>query len=458
MPIFKRKEKESKPVEAAPSVGFVCLGCPKNQVNAERMMADLQAAGFAVTENVYHGADAVIVNTCAFIDDAKKEAVEHILEMAELKKQGIVKKVLVTGCLAQGFAQEIAREIPEADAVLGLGANGDIVRRVEAVLAGGTNLELPDLACLPLSGPRRLTSPEHWAYLQIAEGCDNRCAYCKIPELRGKFRSRALEDILDEANLLVEQGVRELVLIAQDTTRWGLDLYGALRLPELLHELCKIEELRRVRLLYCYPDEVTDELIEVIADEPKIAKYIDLPLQHIDDRILRAMGRRGSSAQIRALLDKLRENVPGIAIRTTFITGYPGEDEAAFEALSAFIAEQRFAHMGVFAFSPQEGTPACGLPDQVEPEVAQARAEILTQQQAEIALQLQQEAVGREFDVIVDVYDPYTDSFIGHGEADAPEIDGTVLFTAWENLQAGEMARVEIFDVQEDSLVGRTIL
>jgi len=457
MAIFKRKTKAAEPAQAAPSVGFVCLGCPKNQVNAERMMADLQAAGFTIVENVYHGADAVIVNTCAFIDDAKKEAVEHILEMAELKKQGTVKKLLVTGCLSQGYREEIAKEMPEADAVLGLGANGDIARHVEAVLAGGSAVAFPDLACLPLNGPRKLTSPGHWAWLQIADGCDNRCTYCKIPQLRGGFRSRTLEDILEEANLLAEQGVRELVLIAQDTTRWGLDLYGELRLPELLCALCKIDELRRVRLLYCYPDEVTDELIEVIASEPKIAKYLDLPLQHIDDRILKSMGRRGGSDEIRGLLDQLREKIPGIAIRTTFITGFPGEDEAAFEALSDFITVQRFAHMGVFAFSPQEGTPACELPDQVEPEVAQARAEILTQQQAEIVLQLQQEAVGREIDVIVDVYDPYTDSFIGRGEADAPEIDGMVVFTAWENLQAGDAARVEIVDVKEDCLVGRAL-
>ena len=458
MAIFKRKEKEIVPEEPARrSVAFVCLGCPKNQVNAERMMADLQAAGFALAENVYHGADAVIVNTCAFIDDAKKEAVEHILEMAELKRDGVVGKVLVTGCLAQGYQEELVKEIPEADAVLGLGANRDIASHVEAVLAGETVTEFPDLACLPINGPRRLTSPGHWAYLQIAEGCGNRCAYCKIPELRGEFRSRSMEDILDEAALLVEQGARELVLIAQDTTRWGLDLFGELRLPALLRELCKIDGLRRVRLLYCYPDEVTDELIEVIASEPKLAKYIDLPLQHIDDRVLKAMGRRGTSAQVCALLDKLREKIPGIAIRTTFITGFPGEDEAAFEALSAFIAEQRFAHMGMFAFSPQEGTRACGLPDQVEPEIAQSRAEILTQQQAEIALQLQEEAAGKAFEVMVDEYDPYTDSFIGRGDADAPEIDGTVVFTAWENLQAGNVAQVEIFDVREDSLVGRAL-
>ena len=456
MAIFKKKEKQPAQ-ETRRTVAFVCLGCPKNQVNAERMMADLEAAGFTLAGSVYDGADAVIVNTCAFIDDAKQEAVEHILEMAELKKQDVVKKVIVAGCLAQGFAQEIAKEIPEADAVLGLGANGDIARHVEAVLTGEKIEEFPDLSCLPLNGPRRLTSPAHWAWLQIADGCDNRCTYCKIPGLRGDFRSRAMEDILEEANLLAAQGARELVLIAQDTTRWGLDLYGELRLPDLLRALCEIEELHRVRLLYCYPDEVTDELIDVMASEPKIAKYIDLPLQHIDDRILKAMGRRGNSAEIRELLETLRSKIPGIAIRTTFITGFPGEDEAAFEALSAFVEEQRFAHMGVFAFSPQEGTAAYDLPDQVEPEIVQARASILTQQQAEIAMQLQQEAIGQVLEVIVDEYEPYTDSFIGRGQGDAPEIDGSALFTSRANLQAGALARVEIFDAKEDILVGRAV-
>jgi len=457
MAIFKKKEKQPAAQEAQPKAAFVCLGCPKNQVNAERMMADLEAAGFVLAESVYQGADAVIINTCAFIDDAKQEAVEHILEMAELKKQGVVKKIIVTGCLAQGYGNEIAKEIPEADAVLGLGANGDIARHVEAVLAGEEIEEFPALSCLPLGGPRRVTSPGHWAYLQIADGCDNRCAYCKIPELRGAFRSRAMEDILEEAKLLVGNGARELVLIAQDTTRWGLDLYGELRLPELLRALCRIDGLRRVRLLYCYPDEVTDELIEVMASEPKIAKYIDLPLQHVDGRILKAMGRRGNSAQIRALLEALREKIPGIAIRTTFITGFPGEDEAAFESLSAFIAEQRFAHMGVFAFSPQEGTAACGLPDQVEQEIAQERVQILTQQQAEIALQSQEGAVGQVIEVMVDEYDSYTDSFIGRGEADAPEIDNVIVFTSRANLQAGDIVKVEILDAKEDVLVGRAL-
>lgn len=436
-------------------VGCISLGCPKNQVNAERMLAAVEAAGMRVVENVYHGADVVVVNTCAFIDDAKKEAVESILEMAALKDEGLVRKIVVTGCLAQGYRDEIVKEIPEVDAVLGLGANGDIVRGIEEVLAGGRCAQFPDVNRLPLSGPRKLTTPEHWAYLQIAEGCSNHCAYCKIPALRGEFRSREMEDVLAEARTLVDGGVRELVLIAQDTTRFGWDIYHQYCLPELLRKLCKIDKIRWIRLLYCYPDEVTDELVDMIASEPKVVKYIDLPLQHADDRILKAMGRRGMQADIRRVLTKLRAKIPGIAIRTTFISGFPGEDEAAFEALSGFIEEQRFAHMGVFTFSPQEGTPAYAMPGRVEPEVAQRRAEILMQQQAEIAAQLQNERIGHEIAVMVEEYDPYTDSYTGRSSADTPEIDNYVTFTSARNLQAGDVTNVEIFGVREDGLLGR---
>ena len=441
----------------AARVGFVCLGCPKNQVNAERMMADLQAAGMRLAENVYHGADAVIVNTCGFIDDAKKEAIENILEMAELKRDGIVKKILVTGCLSQRYQREIAQEIPEVDAVLGLGANAEIVQYVQNVLEGDRPVDFPPLHCLTLSGPRKLTSPEHWAYLQIADGCSNRCAYCAIPDIRGPFRSRTIEDILDEASALAGQGVKELILIAQDVTCYGLDLYTQRRLPELLRALCCVEGIRWIRLLYCYPDEISDELIGVMASENKVVKYLDLPLQHADDRILQAMGRRGSQAEIREVVTKLRTNIPGVAIRTTFITGLPGEDEQAFETLSAFIEEMRFDHMGVFAFSPQEGTPAYDMPDQVDGQIAQKRAEILTQQQAEIARQLQQAQIGKILEVMVEEYDPYTDSFVGRSGCDAPEIDGFVTFTSKKNLLAGDIARVEIFDVRDDALLGKAV-
>ena len=439
-------------------VGFICLGCPKNQVNAERMMASVRAAGMELVENIYSdGADAVIVNTCGFIDDAKREAIESILEMAELKAEGHVGRVIVAGCLAESYREQIKAEIPEVDAVLGLGANEDIVRHVEEALSGDGAEVFPALECLPLSGPRYLTGPAHWAYLQLADGCSNRCAYCKIPDIRGPFRSRAEEDILGEAEGLVKNGARELVLIAQDTTRYGLDLTGEPRLPDLLRKLCLMKDLRWIRLLYCYPDMVSDELIRVMAEEEKIVKYIDLPLQHIDDGILRAMGRRADSAQIKALLAKLREKIPGITIRTTFITGFPGEDEARFEALSAFVEEQRFEHMGVFAFSPQEGTPAYLMANRIDAETARRRADILTQQQADIAEGLGRERVGQILPVIVEEYDPYTDSYMGRGFCDAPEIDGGVIFVSKRDLDIGDIVQVRIRGIREDDLLGEAI-
>ena len=451
MPIFKKKAPAQDAASDAKRVkiAFVALGCPKNQVNAERMMADLTAAGFTIAESVFHGADAVIVNTCGFVDDAKKEAIDSILEMVQLKQDDTVKKILVTGCLAQRYQDEIMAEIPEVDAVLGLGANDDIADLMLQVLQEDTSVtQYPDLSCLKLSGARERMSPEHWAYLQISDGCSNNCTYCSIPSIRGPLRCREIDDILSEAQQLAQSGVRELVLIAQDTTAYP-------NLPELLRALCQIDELRWIRLLYCYPDGMSDELIAVMAAEPKIVKYIDLPLQHADDRILNAMGRRGTQADIIAVLGKLRKAMPGIAIRTTFIAGFPGEDEQAFETLAAFVEEQRFARMGAFAFSPQEGTPAYDMPGQVEPETAQQRVEILTQQQAAIALQLMQESVGQTLEVMVQEYDTYTDSYIGRSTADAPEIDGLVLFTGREHLHAGDVAQVEILGTKEDWLVGK---
>jgi ribosomal protein S12 methylthiotransferase len=439
-------------------IAFIGLGCPKNQVNAERMLAQLQATGMELVENIYsEGADAAVINTCCFIDDAKREAIESILEMVELKREGLVGRVIVTGCMAQSYGKEIWKEIPEVDAVLGLGANGDVARHVLDVLGGKRVDACPGLECLPLGGPRTLTSPAHWAYLQLADGCSNRCSYCKIPDIRGPYRSRTLEDILEEAEQLVAGGVKELVLIAQDTTRYGRDIYGKRCLPALLRALCLINGLQWIRLLYCYPDEVDDELIQVLAEEDKIVKYIDLPLQHIDDQILRAMGRRGSAQQIRLLLEKLRAYVPDIAIRTTFITGFPGEEEDAFEALSAFVAEQKFEHMGVFSFSPQEGTPAYDMPNQVDGETSRRRADTLTQQQAEIVAQRKQGYIGKILQVIVEGYDGYSDSYTGRTPLDAPEIDGGVVFVSRQNLEDGDIVSVKLRGVREDDLLGEAI-
>ncbi len=437
-------------------VGFISLGCPKNQVNGERMLAALAAEGMVAVDPL-EGADAMIINTCGFIDDAKREAIENILEAVELKRDGMVKAVIVAGCLAESYREEILKEIPEVDAVLGLGANGDIVRYVREALEGANPMAFPDIGCLPMEGERLLTTPAYWAYLQIADGCSNCCAYCKIPSIRGPFRSRPMEDILLEAEGLAAGGARELILVAQDTTRYGEDLYGELRLPTLLRALAEIEGLRWLRLLYCYPDAVTDELIEAIAEEPKVVKYIDLPLQHADDRILRAMGRRGGQAELRALLERLRKRVPGITIRTTFLTGFPGEDDAAFEALSAFVEEQRFDRLGVFAFSPQEGTPAFDMEGQVEPGAAARRADILMEQQNSIALENAEAKIGQTIEVVVEDYDGYTDSYTGRSAQDAPEIDGLVYFTSPLQLEDGEFAKVKIFGMKEYDLLGEAV-
>ena len=434
-------------------VGFIGLGCPKNQVNGERMMAALEAEGMALVDPL-DGADAVIINTCGFIDDAKREAIESILEAVELKKEGAVRAVVVAGCLAESYREEILTEIPEVDAVLGLGANGDVARHVREVLEGEKPMVFPEIAGLPMEGARLLTTPPHWAYLQLADGCSNCCAYCKIPSIRGPFRSRPMESILEEAEELAAGGARELILVAQDTTRYGLDLYGELRLPALLRKLAAIGGVRWLRLLYCYPDAVTEELIDVLAEEPKVVKYIDLPLQHADDRILKAMGRRGGQADLRALLARLRERVPGIAIRTTLMTGFPGEDDAAFEALSAFVEEQRFDRLGVFAFSPQEGTPAYDMDGQADPETAARRADILMEQQNLIVQESAQEKIGQVLDVVVEDYDGYSDCYIGRSAQDAPEIDGLVFFTSPKPLEDGAFVRVKIFGVREYDLLG----
>ncbi|MCL2446611.1 MAG: 30S ribosomal protein S12 methylthiotransferase RimO [Oscillospiraceae bacterium] len=443
MPIIKRKAKVQK-------IAFVSLGCPKNQVNAERMMHDLQAAGFAIAESVYHGADVVIVNTCGFVDDAKKEAIDSILEMAQMKADGTVGKILVTGCMAQRYQDDITAEIPEVDGVLGLGANDDIVEHVQNLLGGATVNESPDISCLQLGGERKLLSPQHWAYLQIADGCSNCCTYCAIPGIRGPFRHREMEDILAEAEALVQRGARELVLIAQDVTAYPA-------LPSLLTQLCQLEQLQWLRLLYCYPDEISDELIAVMASENKIVKYIDLPLQHADDRMLAAMGRRGTQADITAVLDKLRTAMPDVAIRTTFICGFPGEDDAAFENLAEFVAAQKFTHMGAFVFSPQEGTPAATFPNQIDPEIAQQRVDILTQQQAEIALQHKENLAGQTVQAMVEAHDPYTDGYLARTAADAPEIDGILMFTCPRHLQPGDVTAVKIIGIKEDMLIGKVL-
>ena len=435
-------------------VGMISLGCPKNQVDAEHMLAMMDAEGWEIVDYV-DGCDVVIVNTCGFIDDAKKEAIENILDMVELKKEGVISKIIVTGCLAQRYKEEIVKEIPEVDAVVGIGANGDIIKTVEEVMSGVDTIEKYPPQCeLPLEGQRILTTPQYWAYLKIGEGCSNRCTYCTIPSIRGNMRSRSMENVIDEAKQLAELGVKELILIAQDTTSYGLDLYGELKLPELLNELCKIDSIEWIRLLYCYPDRITGELIETMKNQEKIVNYIDLPLQHADDKILKAMNRRGDQALIRSVISKLRAEIHDVVIRTTFIVGFPGEGEEEFETLAEFVNEIEFDRLGVFTFSPQEGTPAYDMDNQVEDDVKTRRGEVIMQDQYSIMEEKNNEKIGKTYKVVVEDYDGYSDSYTGRTYMDAPEIDGLVKFTSHKDLDIGDFVDVEIFDIEDYDLIG----
>ncbi len=437
-------------------IGMISLGCPKNQVDAERMLAQFDKNGFEISD-CYDGVDAVIVNTCGFIDAAKQEAIENILEVAQLKEEGIVKKIIVTGCLAQRYKYEIFNEIPEVDAVLGIGANGDIVEAVKRVINEEKVYEMPDNENLPLVGERLLTTPEHWAYLKIADGCSNRCTYCAIPSIRGNYRSVEFETLVEEAKALAAAGTKELILIAQDTTNYGADLYGKIRLPELLDALCEIDGIEWIRMLYCYPDKITDELLETMAKQPKVLNYIDLPLQHADDNILKAMNRRGDSAFLRETISKIRSYLPDAVIRTTFIVGFPGEGEKEFENLAEFVNEIEFDRLGCFSFSPQEGTPAFDMENQVEEDVKLRRGEIIMQDQLEIVTLKNNEKIGKAYRVLVEDYDGYTDSYTGRTYMDAPEIDGTITFTTNNNYETGDFADVVVIGVNDYDLIARDI-
>lgn len=437
-------------------IGMISLGCPKNQVDAERMLAQLDKNGYEIAD-CYEGVDAVIVNTCGFIDAAKQEAIENILEMAQLKEEGIVKKIIVTGCLAQRYKDEILKEIPEVDAIVGIGANGDIVDIIKKTVEGETVYEMPENTKLPLVGERLLTTPEHWAYLKIADGCSNRCTYCAIPSIRGDFRSVEFETLVEEAKALAAAGTKELILIAQDTTNYGMDLYGRLRLPELLDALCEIDGIEWIRMLYCYPDKITDELIETMARQPKVLHYIDLPLQHADDGMLKAMNRRGDSVYLREVIAKIRAAMPDAVIRTTFIVGFPGEGEKEFENLAEFVNEIEFDRLGCFSFSPQEGTPAFDFENQVEEDVKLRRGEIIMQDQLEIVTVKSQERIGKTYKVIVEDYDGYSDSYSGRTYMDAPEIDGQISFTTDKHYEVGEFAEVTVIGVNDYDLIGKDI-
>ncbi len=438
-------------------VGMISLGCPKNQVDAELMLKKLVDAGYILVQEA-DKADIVIVNTCGFIEDAKRESIEAILEMADLKEDGLLKKILVTGCLAQRYNDEVFTEIPEVDGVIGIGANADIVAVCDALFENDEQYKsFPDKEELPLDGGRILTTPEYTAYLKIADGCSNCCSYCAIPSIRGAFRSRKMEDVLEEANMLCEKGVKELILVAQDTTRYGEDLYGELKLPELLGELNKIEKLQWIRLLYCYPDRITDQLLDAIAENQKVCHYIDIPFQHADGEILKVMNRRGDKATLLALVEKIRERISDVVLRTTFIVGFPGETEENFTTLSEFVNEAKIDRVGCFAYSREEGTPAYDFDNQVDPEVAAERVEAIMTQQYTISEEKLEACIGNTYDVLVEGYDPYTDSYYGRTYMDSPDIDNNIVFTSGYRIDDGDIVPVEIFDKDEYSLIGEAV-
>lgn len=437
-------------------VGFISLGCPKNQVDAELMLAQLDEAGFEITGTAYE-ADVVVINTCGFIEAAKQEAIDNIFEMVELKNEGDLQAIVVTGCLAQRYKDEILEEIPEVDAVIGLGDNMNIAEVCRKVLEGEKYSCFPSKYLLPLNGQRLLTTPEHYAYLKIAEGCSNCCTYCAIPSIRGRYRSREMSDILDEARALAQSGAKELIIVAQDTTKYGIDLYGELRLPQLLRELSRIEEIKWLRLLYCYPDSITDELIEEIAENDKVCAYLDLPLQHADENVLKRMNRTGTKAELLDLVRKLRRRIPDIVIRTTFITGFPGESEEEFNNLAEFVKEAEFDRLGCFAYSAEEGTKAADMPDQVDEQTKIDRGDIIMQQQFDIFERKLEEKIGNTYEVVVEGYDGYTDCYFGRSYMDAPEIDSIVYFTSSVALEDGEFVRIKIINYKDYDLIGECI-
>ena len=433
-------------------VAFVSLGCAKNLVNTEQMMALVQAAGHTVTAEP-EGADAAVLNTCGFIDSAKSEAIQNILELAALKDAGKLKKLLVAGCLTQRYQDEVMDEMPEVDGMLGTGSYDQVVPALEALMRGERPRVFGDIDHTEEDGARLVSTPPYTAYLKIAEGCDNRCSYCIIPYLRGKYRSRSMESLLAEAKTLADRGVREIIVIAQDITRYGTDLYGRRRLGDLLTELCRLP-FHWVRLHYLYPDEVDDGLIDVIAREHKILNYIDIPLQHASDKILKAMNRRSTKAETLALIRTLRERLPGLVLRTSLICGLPGEGEAEFEELCEFLREVKIERAGIFQFSPEEGTPAAVMEDQVDPEVAARRVELLVDLQSRVMDAWNERRLGETLEVLCEGFDPSMGCYAGRSYADSPDVDGKVYFTAAGVVPAGSFVNVRVTGTSDGDLTG----
>lgn len=435
-------------------IGMISLGCPKNQVDGEILLSKLSDAGFEIV-NTIEQSDLMIVNTCGFIDDAKKEAIETILEVAQYKEAGIISAIVVTGCLAERYQDEILREMPEVDAVVGIGANENIVKICQKALCGISTSIFPDKCYLPLDDDRMLSTPSHWAYMKIAEGCDNKCAYCAIPAIRGPFRSRTIESIVAEGEKLAQKGVKEIILVAQDTTKYGYDLYGEYRLDDLLMELVKIDGIEWIRLFYCYPQRITDSLIEVIKTQDKICNYIDIPLQHANHDVLKNMNRTGDGQSYIELLSKMRREIPDISFRTTFMVGFPGETEEQFEDLCNFVSEVKFDKMGCFTFSPEEDTPAYDMDCQIDEDVKQRRQEVLMNLQYSVTQQCNQNKIGKIYKVIVDEANDGT--YIGRSYLDSPEIDSGIIFTSKEQIPIGSFVNVKIISFDGYDLIGECV-
>jgi ribosomal protein S12 methylthiotransferase len=433
---------------------FISLGCDKNLADSEEMLGLLTAGGHEITDDETQ-ADAIVINTCCFIKDAKEESVETILEMAEYKKTGSCHALIVTGCMAQRYQKEIIEEVPEVDAVLGTTSYGDIVKALEEAVAGNHFEEFRDIDYLPDTGSKRvLTTGGHFGYLKIAEGCDKHCTYCIIPKLRGKFRSVPMERLIAQVEDMAEQGVKELILVAQETTVYGKDLYGKKSLHILLKKLCEIRGIRWIRILYCYPEEIYDELIETIRDEKKICHYLDIPIQHASDRILKRMGRRTSKQELIDIIGKLRKEIPDIVLRTTLITGFPGETEEDHEELKEFVDEMEFDRLGVFTYSPEENTPAAEMADQVPEEVKEERRDELMELQQEISYDRGQDRIGQELLVMIEGKVADESAYIGRTYGDAPKVDGYIFVQTGELLMTGDFAKVRVTGALEYDLIG----
>ena len=437
-------------------VAMVSLGCPKNQVDAEKMLACLKNGGLEITP-AEADADAIIINTCGFIESAKAEAIENILEAARYKQDGSCKALVVTGCLAERYRDDITEEIPEVDVCVGIGSNSKIAEIVKKAIEGERRNYYGNKTDLDLNGERILGGMPYTAYLKIGDGCDNCCSYCAIPKIRGRMRSRTIEDCVKEAKVLAEGGVTELIVVAQDTTAYGTDLYGETKLHELLTELCKIEGLHWIRTLYTYPEKITDRLLDVIANEEKLVNYLDIPIQHINDDILKKMNRKGDKKSISGVIDKIREKIPDMTLRTTLITGFPSETEEQFSELAEFVKEKRFERLGCFTYSPEEGTAAANMANQIDEQTKQDRSDNIMEMQTLISASKNEEKIGLITEVLIEGWDDYIKCYFGRAPWDAPEIDGKVFFMAHKPLKIGQYVKVKINDCLDYDLLGELV-